>query len=147
MVGGSNAFCICVQVIACLGSSVAGRFGWAITCCGELMKLGTDLIEDMGASGLFRYIEGKASPILSGAITALTGREMTGGDIWKGDNPVMKNVVGFWHILTHMTPMPMAAPNAVSYMQREPADERSAMGWGALLTGLGRFSKPGSRRR
>ena len=114
---------------------------------GELMKLGTDLIEDMGASGLFRYIEGKASPILSGAITALTGREMTGGDIWKGDNPVMKNVVGFWHILTHMTPMPMAAPNAVSYMQREPADERSAMGWGALLTGLGRFSKSGNRRR
>jgi len=114
---------------------------------GEFIKLASDLAEETGLGGGFRYLEGKLSPLLSAATTALTGREMSGGDIWRGDNPLMKNINGFWHIFAHTTPAPMGVTNAVDYFQREPAEERTALGWGGILTGTLRFSKSGNRRR
>lgn len=106
---------------------------------GELMKLGTDMIESEGAPGFARYAEGKLSPMVSAGITATSGVNYFGGNIWKGDSALEKNVNGFWNILTHITPAPIGLTGAVNYGQRE--DDKSPLGWGLISTGLGRFSK------
>lgn len=107
---------------------------------GELMKLGTDMIESQGAPGFARYAEGKLSPMMSAFTTGASGVNYFGQDIWKGDSSLQKNVNGFWNILTHLTPTPIGVTGAVSYAQRE--QQQSPLGWGLIATGLGRFSKP-----
>ncbi len=107
---------------------------------GELMKVASDMIESQGAPGFARYAEGKLSPMMSAFTTAASGVNYSGQDIWKGDNPVQKNVNGFWNIMTHMTPVPIGVTGAASYAQRE--EQQSPMGWGLISSGLGRFSKP-----
>lgn len=107
---------------------------------GELIKVGADMIESQGAPGFARYAEGKLSPMAAAAITATSGVNYFGQNIWKGESMLQKNVNGFWNILTHLTPIPIGVTSAVSYAQRE--QEQSALGWGLISTGLGRFSKP-----
>lgn len=107
---------------------------------GELIKLGSDMIESEGASGFARFASGKLSPAMAAFVTGTSGVNYFGGNIWKGDNALQKNVNGFWNIMTHMTPVPIGVTGAVNYAQRE--QQQSALGWGLIGIGLGRFSKP-----
>lgn len=107
---------------------------------GELLKMMADVYESEGAQGFARYGEGKFSPVLSAGTTFFSGVNYAGQNIWKGDNPLQKNVNGFWNVFSHVVPAPFAISGAVSYAQRE--QNQSPTGWGLIASGLGRFSKP-----
>ena len=106
---------------------------------GELIKCVADVIESGGAKGAARYAQGKMSPFMSSVVTAASGVNYYGGNIWKGENPVEQNVNGVWNIVSHMLPVPIGATGAVSYGTRE--EDQTPVGWAGVLTGLGRFSK------
>lgn len=107
---------------------------------GELMKLMSNTIESGSLKGVQRYAEGKASPFLASGITAISGINYYGADIWKGDSAVEKTVNGLWNIVSHDIPAPIGITGGVSYAQRE--DAQTPVGWGLTVTGSGRFSKP-----
>lgn len=106
---------------------------------GELTKLAADMAED-GTKGIARYAEGKASPFTSAGVEFFSGKNYYGGDIWKGDNEVTKDVNAFWNVAATAFGMPIGVSGSVDYGRREP--DQNAFGWGSVLTGAGRFSRP-----
>lgn len=106
---------------------------------GELLKLVSNTVESGSLKGVQRYAEGKASPFLSSGITAISGINYYGADIWKGDSPLERSVNGIWNVVAHDLPVPIGGTGGVDYAQRE--ESKSPLGWGAVLSGSGRFSK------
>lgn len=111
---------------------------------GELLKLVSNAIESGPIEGLQRYVEGKASPFLGTGVMALTGSSYTGGSIWRGNSMLEKQINGIWALVSHNIPIPLGLTGAVNYAQRE--NQQTPMGWGSVLSGTGRFSKPSVSR-
>lgn len=107
---------------------------------GELMKLVSNTIESGGPQGAQRYAEGKLSPFASSAMTAISGVNYYGSEIWKGDNPIQKTINGTWEIVSHDIPVPIGVTGGINYAQRE--QDKTPVGWASVATGAGRFSMP-----
>lgn len=112
---------------------------------GEALKLWSDVIESEGGQGFARYAQGKQSPIASAYTRAASGVNFYGGNIWKGDNALEKNVNGFWNIVAPLMGMPIGGTGMVDYLMREP--NKTPLGFSLVGTGLSRFSLSGSGRR
>lgn len=111
---------------------------------GELLKLVSQAIESGPIEGLQRYVEGKASPFLGTSVMALTGTSYTGGSIWRGNSILEKQINGLWALVSHNIPIPLGITGAMNYAQRE--NQQTPLGWGSVLSGTGRFSKPSDSR-
>lgn len=107
---------------------------------GELLKLVSNVIESGGLQGAARYAEGKVSPYMAAAVTLTSGVNYFGASIWRGKSDLEKNINGVWEVVSHGMPVPVGIAGAVNYGQRE--GDQTALGWGMVSVGAGRFSKP-----
>lgn len=111
---------------------------------GEVVKLAADMWESGGPHGFFRYAEGKLAPLTSAGLMLASGVNYYGGNIWKGKTPLQQNVTAFWNVFSRVMPVPFGVTGMFNYLQREK--EQSLLGFGAVATGFGRFSKPGGKQ-
>ena len=110
---------------------------------GEIVKLLSDIKESGGGKGSARYVQGKFAPAFSAGVTALSGVNYYGGNIWKGKSELARDVHATWDVASHLLPLPISLTGGINYAQRE--QDQSALGWAAMGLGLGRFSKPSGK--
>ncbi len=106
---------------------------------GDIMKF-SSMVAESGAGGASRFAQGKLAPFGRTIIGLAANKQYTGQQVYRQNaGPVAGTFDVLKFILGSVSPVPLSVPNLVQYMKNE---KPTVTGTTAVLSGVGRFSKP-----